>query len=236
MIEAPDGLVRLLSTALLHEALTSAQRKAVLTLTTSETPGHVAFQLKDDRSDRAPAPTAWTTAVVAEALGGRCRRGVFSPYRAIIDLPASRSTTTPTEKPGTHAAPAIPVSTSDAPPPRVLLVEDEMLIADTLADVLEDHGYSVEVRPTVTAALDYLATQVPDVVVTDLNLPDHRGEVLLECLTKDWPHVFTVVMSGRPLDTDTAAAAVDLVLNKPVASETLTTSLATLLSTASEPE
>lgn len=56
----------------------------------------------------------------------------------------------------------------------VLIVEDEILIAMDLSDLLENGGYEV-LGPvaTVTAALDFLMARLPHACVLDVNL---RGE------------------------------------------------------------
>jgi DNA-binding response OmpR family regulator len=62
------------------------------------------------------------------------------------------------------------------PKPLVLVVEDEPLIALSIADALEDNGFKVA-GPFADAdsALEYLQTESPDVAVLDFNLGE-RGD------------------------------------------------------------
>ncbi len=58
---------------------------------------------------------------------------------------------------------------------RLLLVEDDVLVASGLKGVLEAHGIDVEVASTGSNALAALARSVPDGVVLDIGLPDIDG-------------------------------------------------------------
>lgn len=67
-------------------------------------------------------------------------------------------------------------------PARVLLVEDEDVLRRVLARSLAWHGCSVDQAAAVSAALACCATDWPDVLVLDLNLPDGIGWELLRQL------------------------------------------------------
>ena len=66
-----------------------------------------------------------------------------------------------------------------APPPRVLLVEDELNMARTLAKNLERAGYVVSHASEGAAALARLNDEPFDVVVTDLKMPGMDGMTLI---------------------------------------------------------
>lgn len=67
--------------------------------------------------------------------------------------------------------------------PRVLVVEDEALIAMDVQDLLEDSGFEV-LGPTdsVKESLEVLSCQVVDVAVLDLNLHRERSDMVADCL------------------------------------------------------
>jgi DNA-binding NtrC family response regulator len=69
-----------------------------------------------------------------------------------------------------------------ASPGRVLLVEDEVNMARTLAKILERKGYTVLTARNGREALDLLAAEPADVIVTDLNMPVMDGMQLLRAL------------------------------------------------------
>jgi CheY-like chemotaxis protein len=60
---------------------------------------------------------------------------------------------------------------SQVEPIRVLLVEDEFLIGEWVAESLSEQGFAVHVANNALEALRYLATEPVDVLFTDINLP-----------------------------------------------------------------
>ena len=83
---------------------------------------------------------------------------------------------------------------------RVLVAEDEALIALSLADLLEAEGYDVAVAFDGADALD-AARRLGDalgVLVTDLNMPCMGGEDLIRALRAERPGLPVVVVTGSP--------------------------------------
>jgi DNA-binding NtrC family response regulator len=79
---------------------------------------------------------------------------------------------------------------------RILLVEDELNMARTLAKNLERAGHAVEHAPHGEAALARLAEKSFDVVLTDLKMPVMDGMALLRAMhERDLP-VAAVVLTG----------------------------------------
>jgi CheY-like chemotaxis protein len=60
-------------------------------------------------------------------------------------------------------------------PRRILVVDDEWLLATWLAEVLEDVGYLVQTASDGQEALNYAATFRPDLVITDFMMPRLTG-------------------------------------------------------------
>jgi CheY-like chemotaxis protein len=56
-------------------------------------------------------------------------------------------------------------------PIRILLVEDEFLIAEWIAEVLSEQGFAVHAVSNARDALRHLAAAPVDVLFTDINLP-----------------------------------------------------------------
>ena len=59
---------------------------------------------------------------------------------------------------------------SQVEPIRVLLVEDEFLISEWVAELLSEQGFAVHTASNAVEALRYLAAEPVDVLFTDINL------------------------------------------------------------------
>ncbi|WP_343865123.1 ABC transporter substrate-binding protein [Caenispirillum bisanense] len=131
--------------------------------------------------------------------------------------------------PAAAPAPALPAGDGA----RLLVVDDEVLAAEVIADSLREEGYAVTVAHDLKTALSLLDEVQPDAVITDLHLPDGRGEELITRLGEDWPQVFTIVMTGQPLSerlhVEHQLSGVDALLRKPVSMREVKTRLAHLL-------
>ncbi|MFE6078565.1 response regulator transcription factor [Paenibacillus sp. NPDC057886] len=65
---------------------------------------------------------------------------------------------------------------------KVLLIEDERNLADMIAFFLEEEGYQTERAHNAREALQAFAGFKPDIVVTDLMLPETDGNELVQSL------------------------------------------------------
>ena len=66
-----------------------------------------------------------------------------------------------------------------------MIVEDDELICNELAKLLENNGYEVVVLSDFSNALEKILEVVPDLVLLDINIPFMNGEVLLQNLRKE---------------------------------------------------
>ena len=57
----------------------------------------------------------------------------------------------------------------------VLVVDDEVEVAEVIRRVLERAGYAVTIAHNAAAGLDAVARQVPHVVITDVIMPKVHG-------------------------------------------------------------
>ena len=79
---------------------------------------------------------------------------------------------------------------------RVLLVEDDEMVRMATADALAELGFDVLQAPTAAAALARLHPP-PDLMLTDLGLPDQNGIVLVAEARRRIPGLPVVVASGE---------------------------------------
>ncbi len=100
----------------------------------------------------------------------------------------------------------------------VLLVEDEKGLFQLLTEVLLSCGYRVLASERPLAALELARNEKPDIVVTDVVMPEMSGRDLVAQVRQTYPDIKVLYMSGYPRDTITAhgilGSDVDL-LNKP---------------------
>ena len=88
--------------------------------------------------------------------------------------------------------------------PRVLVVDDESIIAQLIADVLGGEGFEVDTAPHGLAALDRLANRTYDIVLSDLRMPELDGLGLFREIEQRYPDLLRrfVFITGTSEHTD----------------------------------
>ncbi|RYZ06126.1 MAG: PAS domain-containing hybrid sensor histidine kinase/response regulator [Myxococcales bacterium] len=126
-----------------------------------------------------------------------------------------------------------PRTTTNAPrPARVLLVDDNQDAADTLAELLEDCGYSCSVAYDGPSALEAARRFQPSVAILDIGLPVMDGYELAQRLRSEHSAVRLVALTGYGQEKDRRAAReakFDRHLMKPAEPERLRQVLSELL-------
>ena len=83
------------------------------------------------------------------------------------------------------------------PRPRVLIVDDEQAILNTLRRLLRNEGYEIFVVRSGNKALQVLETLGSvDLLVTDFRMADMTGIQLLEQVRERWPETQRVMLTG----------------------------------------
>src|SRR5688572_29638393 len=80
--------------------------------------------------------------------------------------------------------------------PMILVVNDEQVIREILADFLTMEGFNVRTAKDGEAALVELSRTRFDLVLSDLKMPNMGGIELLEAISQHTPHVVTIIMTG----------------------------------------
>jgi DNA-binding response OmpR family regulator len=81
---------------------------------------------------------------------------------------------------------------------RILVVEDELVVADTLRLILSHNGYETCVAYSAEAALDNLSRWPPDLAILDVMLPNMNGIDLAMVLKERFPWIRILLISGQP--------------------------------------
>lgn len=85
---------------------------------------------------------------------------------------------------------------------RLLVVEDDELIASSLVRALSAQGYEAERVATLAAAEEAVRSRPPDLVLCDLSLPDGDGLELVKQLQVDRPVLPVLVLTARDEEAD----------------------------------
>ena len=80
--------------------------------------------------------------------------------------------------------------------PEILLVDDDVTFVETFGMLLRLHGYDVIAEFTLPAALRYLSSHTPDVLITDLRLDGGDGWALADYAKVHQPTLPVVVVTG----------------------------------------
>ena len=78
----------------------------------------------------------------------------------------------------------------------ILLVEDEKMLRESLAELLRDEGYQVAEASNGREGYDQILKQPFDLVITDMRMPEMDGMTLLQNIQKAAPSTPVVVITA----------------------------------------
>ncbi len=84
----------------------------------------------------------------------------------------------------------------------ILLVEDDLLVRDTLREILVDEGFTVAVASDGREGLAELDRAMPDIVVSDIRMPHVDGFQLLAAARKRCPMCPFILISAKAAEAD----------------------------------
>lgn len=79
---------------------------------------------------------------------------------------------------------------------RILVVDDEPSLRETAALILESGGYEVLTAGDGVDGLHALSKSLPDLIISDLNMPRMSGFEFLAIVRERFPHIATIAVSG----------------------------------------
>lgn len=79
---------------------------------------------------------------------------------------------------------------------KILVVDDEEIIRDSIAIILEKEGYTVDQAENGEIALGKLSDTSYDLIISDIEMPVMRGVELLEKVTLRFPQTFFIIITA----------------------------------------
>jgi len=80
---------------------------------------------------------------------------------------------------------------------RILVVDDEPSITETMAVIFSKHGYAVKTAGSAEEAIETIAAWEPDIAILDVMLPQMNGIDLAMVLRANRPNCRLVLFSGH---------------------------------------
>ena len=81
--------------------------------------------------------------------------------------------------------------------PRILVVDDERVIADTIAEILNDSGFEATPAYSGEAAIKVIQENCPDVVLTDVVMPGVNGVEVARFVADNCSDTKVLLFSGQ---------------------------------------
>ena len=110
-------------------------------------------------------------------------------------------------------------------PPTILVVDDDPGLRHALVELLIHAGFAVEQAGDGIMALRQIAGQVPDLIVSDVHMPQLDGIGLVTVLAPHTPPIPIILMSANPFPAGCAQSFI----RKPFELEALLTLMARTL-------
>ncbi len=92
---------------------------------------------------------------------------------------------------------------------RILVVDDELIVRDSLKELLEDEGYSVDMAESGAVALERLSGQKYNLMLLDIKMPGMDGVTVLRKAKEEFPDL-TVLMMTAYATVETAVEAMKI--------------------------
>jgi signal transduction histidine kinase len=161
--------------------------------------------MPDEIRRRALEPFFTTKGPKATGLGLSVAYGTVQRYGGTLTVESveGQGTTVDVSLPSASATAQVArkstgTGTKTAVPLRILVIDDELQVRSTLAEMLEEQGHSVTQAPGGREGLSYLESnpELVDVVISDLGMPDMTGWDVARTIQSRWPRMPMGLITG----------------------------------------
>ena len=114
---------------------------------------------------------------------------------------------------------------------KLLLVDDDEFVRDSLGLMFESRGCSLRVVESAEEAITILDEQSYDIVITDYRLPGMDGLKFCRWMQQTHPRCLKILITAygsRTLESEALSIGVNQFIEKPITSEAIESSLASL--------
>jgi DNA-binding response OmpR family regulator len=80
--------------------------------------------------------------------------------------------------------------------PEVLVIDDEVVVGNSVRKILKPRGYHVQHAETSHAAMEILSERPVDVILLDMKIPGVKGFALLEAIREEYPTIPVIMITG----------------------------------------
>ena len=117
---------------------------------------------------------------------------------------------------------------------KILVVDDDPYILLSLEFLMKKEGFDVKVARNGTEALDIIKTDIPELVLLDIMMPDVDGYAICQQIkaNKKLKHIKVVFLSAKSKDTDIKKGldmGASLYITKPFSTRDLMKQVRTLM-------
>ena len=92
---------------------------------------------------------------------------------------------------------------------KIMVVDDDLVFCSIIKELLQRQGHSVRLAYDVPEAMEIIGKWEPDLVLTDIMMPEIDGLTLVRSLRSNpkWASIPAIVISARVMKDDRDAAA-----------------------------
>jgi CheY-like chemotaxis protein len=94
---------------------------------------------------------------------------------------------------------ANPVASKEPSEMKILVIDDDEISCCLIENWLEFGGHQVHLAANGVSGMRLIKLEQPDIVITDILMPDEDGLGIIRCIRQEYPAVKILAISGRGL-------------------------------------